>query len=512
MTLYRKYRPQKFAEVEGQEHIVTTLKNELRLSKVAHAYIFAGPRGTGKTSIARILAKAVNCQNRTLQDRRKGLVEPCNRCPSCKEITAGKSLDLIEIDAASNRGIDEIRALRENTRFAPSKNATKIFIIDEVHMLTREAFNALLKTLEEPPTRTIFILATTEIHKVLPTILSRCQRFDFHKLSTGELVHRLQRILKLEKVKLDPAIVSLIASRADGASRDAESILGQILSWPAKQRKATAVADFLGAVDWSKIFAFGRLLAARDQAEAIRMINALFEQGQNLLYFSERMIDFLRGLCFAKVNPQLVANAGIILNSDQEQELLALAQQFSLKDLTFLIKLFLEAKRNIPEGAIEQLPLEMACLEFFTQTQKEAVPLSTPPKQGKAVSVPDQVTLPPHFPSPTRATSAPQMSLDEVITKWNNVIEAVQPLNHSLCAFLKLCRPMAFKNGALILGFPHDFHKDIVAKATNRKTIEGVLDHVLGGKWQIQCEKIQSSQDNILTQEALEVLGGEMVQ
>lgn len=506
MTLYRKYRPQRFAEIEGQEHIVQTLKNELRRGAVTHAYIFAGPRGTGKTSIARILAKAMNCQNRTASDRKKGKVEPCNRCVSCKEIMGGRSLDLIEIDAASNRGIDEIRALRENTRFAASKNAYKVFIIDEVHMLTREAFNALLKTLEEPPKHTLFILATTEIHKVLPTILSRCQRFDFHKLTIAQIKHRLERLLKLEKRSLDPKILNLIALKADGAVRDAESLLGQLLSWPSKEISYKRVSDFLGAIDWSVIIDFFKCLAGGNHQKLILFINKIFTEGHDLVNFNERLIDFSRALLMVKINPKLLLNSEISFTKDQEKELLGLASHFSLKDITRLIKLMLMSKKSIAEAVIAQLPLELAIVEFL---QVERPVKIAAPRVSEEAQKPQK-----HENVQQREgdkVPAQNVSFDQVIGRWNQIIEAVQPLNHSLCAFLKLCKPVAFKNGALVLGFPRKFHKNIVSQTNNKKTIEGVLDKVLGGKWQIQCESLNPAQETQLTKDALEVLGGEMV-
>jgi len=222
-VLYRKYRPQKFSEFVGQEHIVKTLTNAISSGLISHAYLFYGPRGSGKTTIARLFAKAVNCQN-----RKGGDFEPCNQCFSCKEISEGRAVDLIEIDAASHRGIDEIRDLREGIKFAPTRLKYKVFIIDEAHQLTKEAANALLKTLEEPPSHAIFILATTEIHKMIPTIISRCQRFDFRKLTVPEILKKLEIICQKEKIKIEKVALELIAQNAQGSMRDAESLLDQV--------------------------------------------------------------------------------------------------------------------------------------------------------------------------------------------------------------------------------------------------------------------------------------------
>ncbi|MFA4880451.1 MAG: DNA polymerase III subunit gamma/tau [Candidatus Doudnabacteria bacterium] len=544
MTLYRKYRPQKFSEVEGQTAIIQTLKNELSLGKIAHAYIFAGPRGIGKTTVARILAKAINCQNKkSVRERRLGKVEPCNRCVSCQEITVGRSLDLIEIDAASNRGINEIRALRENVRFAPQRDSFKVFIIDEAHMLTREAFNALLKTLEEPPPRTLFILATTEVHEVPETILSRCQRFDFKKLTVAEIEHRLARILREEKRALNPEILRLIAIKADGGERDAEGILGQILSWPKKELKLSKVADFSGTVDWSLISDFVNMLASCDSAQAIRKVNEIVANGQDLFNFTDELVDYLRRMMLAKVQPALLDHAGLSFSAAQKEELVARAQNFSLKSLAYLVRLFMAAKNSLDAALIPQLSLELAIIEYSEAMGKVAEARQThpslsanPPKfeskfrranlggqteektqSPKLGEKEEEPSMPSFAPLDSRHLTGlpeyqkPTMNLEQAVGKWSEVLKAVEPLNYSLCAFLKLCQPVAFRDGSLVLGFPRDFHKDMVSQARNKKIVEGVLDQILGGKWQIQCEKVELRQNNNLTREALEVLGGEIV-
>jgi len=505
MTLYRKYRPQKFSDMEGQEAIIQTLKNELAFGKIAHAYLFSGPAGTGKTTVARLLAKAINCRNqKSARERRLGKIEPCNRCVSCQEITSASSLDLIEIDAASNRGINEIRALRENVRFKATARASKIFIIDEVHMLTREAANALLKILEEPPANTVFILATTEAHEVPATVLSRCQRFDFKKLTVAELNHYLEKILKQEKKSLDPAILNLLAIKADGGARDAIGILGQILSWPKKDLTLTKVADFLGSVDWSLIFSFAKKLAEKDRAQLIREINKIVSSGQDLFNFTEKLIDYSRMMMLAKIEEDLVKKEGS-LAAGQKQEMLALAKKFSLKELASLVKLFSSAKNSLENSPIAQLPLELAVIEYagtqdvaLETQQAETAPVLPRKMEIKKTAVID-------------SSPKPGASLEKVGEKWNDVLKAVEPLNYSLCAFLKLCQPVAFRDGSLILGFPRDFHRDIVSQARNKKTVETVLDQILGGQWRIQCEKVEAQAENHLAKEALEVLGGEIV-
>jgi len=256
LALYRKYRPQTFSEIIGQEHVVKTLTNAIASDAVSHAYLFSGPRGSGKTTIARLLAKAVNCH-----ERKGGQFEPCNKCSSCLEIMEGRSLDLIEIDAASHGGIDGIRELRDGIKFSPNKEKYKVFIIDECHQLSKDAANALLKTLEEPPPYAIFVLATTEIHKMIPTIISRTQRFDFRKLTLEEIMKRLEIICEKEKAKVDKSVLEFVALNSGGSIRDAESLLDQVFTLGGVLGKGEgigvkAVQDLLGIADTAVLAQF----------------------------------------------------------------------------------------------------------------------------------------------------------------------------------------------------------------------------------------------------------------
>jgi DNA polymerase-3 subunit gamma/tau len=267
LVLYRKYRPQTFAEIIGQEHVVQTLTNAISSGMISHAYLFAGPRGSGKTSIARLLAKAVNCQNRKERE-----AEPCNQCSSCLEIMEGRSLDLIEIDAASHRGIDEVRELRDGIRFVPTKSKYKVFIVDESHMLTREAFNALLKILEEPPAHAIFVLATTEIQKMISTVISRCQRFDFRKLTSPEIIKRLEIISEKEKVKIEKAALELIALNSGGSIRDGESLLDQALTFSTtlnRELRAEDIKELLGLVEIELVSKFTDFICEKKLAKQL---------------------------------------------------------------------------------------------------------------------------------------------------------------------------------------------------------------------------------------------------
>jgi DNA polymerase-3 subunit gamma/tau len=293
-VLARRYRPQQFTDVIGQASVLTTLKNALRFDQAAHAYLFCGSRGVGKTTLARLFAKALNCSNRSPE------LEPCNQCPSCLEITAGQSLDVMEIDGASNRGIDDIRQINETVGYAPSHGKYKIYIIDEVHMLTKEAFNALLKTLEEPPERAKFFFATTEPHKVLPTIISRCQRFDLLRINTEQISQKLGQIAADLKREADPEALHLIASFADGSLRDAESLFDQILCFSSSAIQADTVRGALGLVPQEHFSALDLAFSECRLAYSFELVEHLFHTGKDLAHFLEQLIEHYRRLCLFK--------------------------------------------------------------------------------------------------------------------------------------------------------------------------------------------------------------------
>jgi DNA polymerase III subunit gamma/tau len=360
IVLYRKYRPQNFSDFVGQEHVVKTVTNAIRGGMVSHAYLFCGPRGTGKTSLARLLAKAVNCKN-----RKSNAFEPCNECDSCLEIMEGRAIDLIEIDAASHRGIDEMRELKEGIRFGPTKSKYKVFIIDESHQLTKEAANALLKTLEEPPAHAIFILATTEAHKMIPTIISRCQRFDFRKLTVPEITAHLENICKKEKVKMEKEALEMIAANATGSVRDSLSLLDQIFTFKTTSEKEITqddVKSLLGLVEVETVSKLVDFISQKKTAEALSFLNETADAGSDLTEFSKAIINYLRQVLVMKIvgekSPIMAA-----LTKEQTEKIKTQAGVFNEADLQRIIELFLESENKMRYSPVPQLPLELAIIE-----------------------------------------------------------------------------------------------------------------------------------------------------
>jgi DNA polymerase-3 subunit gamma/tau len=369
LVLYRKYRPKSFADITGQEHVVTTLSNALASNMTSHAYLFCGPRGSGKTSIARIFAKALNCEK-----RKEGEFEPCNACVSCLEINEGHSMDLMEIDAASNRGVDEIRELRDGIKFRPAKSKYKVFIIDESHQLTKEAANALLKTLEEPPSHAVFILATTEIHKMIPTIVSRCQRFDFRKLTLPEIISRLEMIVKKEKANVEKTALELIALNSGGALRDAEGLLDQALTFSGTLDregiiKAEDLKELLGMVDTKIISDFVDFLCQKNGAGAVKFLNEIIEKGKDVQEFSHSLINYLRQGLISKIGLESSSMLSGLTQNEQER-LKKQMVSFNEVELRNALRLFMEAENKMKYSSIVQLPLELAIVEILKLGEK----------------------------------------------------------------------------------------------------------------------------------------------
>ncbi len=368
-TLYRKYRPQKFSDLIGQDHIRKVLEGELATGRIAHAYIFSGPRGVGKTTVARIFARALNCEN-----RKDGASEPCQTCDACKDILQGSAMDVIEIDAASNTGVDHVREhIIENSRFAPTRLKYKIFIIDEVHMLSGSAFNALLKTLEEPPAHVVFMMATTELHKVPDTIISRCQRFAFLRIELPAIVNLLKTVVQAEKIKVAPAVLESIARASDGCPRDAESLLGQILALDDKEITEAQASLVLPQTYRSRVREFITYISARKSKESVKYIHTLVNDGVQLSAFVKETVVVLREILLAKLEHGAQAVPEDF--GEAEREIIA---KFEITRLMKAVENMNQARRDLDRADIAQLPLELAALDLCFDEVKEKQPQVLP--------------------------------------------------------------------------------------------------------------------------------------
>ncbi len=354
LVLARKWRPQSFDEVVGQRHVAQTLKNAIVTSRVAHAFIFSGPRGVGKTTTARVLAKAINCE--------KGPTpEPCGECYSCREITEGNSVDVIEIDGASNTSVEDVRELRENVKYAPSRGRAKIYIIDEVHMLSTSAFNALLKTLEEPPSHVVFIFATTEPHKIPATILSRCQHFEFRRISHQEIVDRLRKIIEEEEISIADRGLSIISRAAEGSLRDALSLLDQVVAFAGKKIDEENLLSILRVPDQETLRAFSKSVLSKDPAGAIILLDGLVDKGYDLRQFSRDLTEHLRNLVMAKITER--PETLIDLPAEDIAEMKGEVSAVSLEDLELLFNLLLRLEGDIRTSINPRFLMEMALVK-----------------------------------------------------------------------------------------------------------------------------------------------------
>lgn len=480
----RKWRPRNFDEVIGQEHITNTLKSAIAQDRVAHAYIFAGPRGIGKTSCARILAKSLNCQ--------KGpSATPCEKCTSCKEINESRSFDVIEIDGASNRGIDEIRALRENVKFSPSFGKYKIYIIDEVHMLTTEAFNALLKTLEEPPEHVKFIFATTQPNKVIPTILSRCHRFDFRKIPIVKIIEKLEKISKEEKLNVDKDAFFAIAKAASGSIRDAESILDQLSAFSKTKIKFSDVANVLGMVEDDYLFEITDKIIEKDTVAAIKLINKLLNEGKNTHQFIIALIEHFRNLMVAKVGGKSLEGL-LDLPPEIKEMVFKQAECFSIQEIIFAIETMVQTQEMARKIDSMHIPLEMAIAKLtsvgnsiqskenkvITKSKIEKTKKELP--QENPVKI-DQPVTNSEDNNKTITQKILDISFQEIQDVWSNLIANIGKIKMSVATFLQEGSPLKIENNTLTIGFSKEssFHKELLEKEDNRKLIETNLKQIL---------------------------------
>jgi len=404
-VFYRKWRPQSLAEVVGQQALTRTLLGALQQERLSHAYLFCGPRGTGKTSTGRILAKAVNCLE-------NGKGEPCNECDMCRAVTEGRALDIIEIDAASNTGVDDIRDLREKVNYRPGEARYKVYIIDEVHMLSTNASNALLKTLEEPPPHVIFVLATTETHKVLPTIISRCQRFDFHRLSRADVVAKLERICREEGISIPPEGLALIARGARGSLRDAENLLEQVSTYYGNQAELTQIQELLGISGDARVRELAAHIVAGDITAGMTLINAVNHDGLDLKQFNRELLAYLRAVLLVRSG----AADALDLAEGELKEAEALAKKASLPCLLHAVKLF--GQLDFGFDQYSTLPLELALVDSALSADGGTVPTVAVKSEPKpeAVSSPvkaeaktePEATAPPAAAAPETPAAKPE--------------------------------------------------------------------------------------------------------
>ncbi|MCF7813293.1 MAG: DNA polymerase III subunit gamma/tau [Candidatus Cloacimonetes bacterium] len=362
LVLARKYRPQTFEEIYAQDHITQILKNTIDLDRTAHAYLFTGPRGVGKTSLARIFAKSLNCLENG------PTTHPCNKCQNCTEITSGISADVIEIDGASNTGVEDIRELQKELMYSPSNSLYKIYIIDEVHMLSKNAFNALLKTLEEPPKNVIFIFATTEPHKVIATIISRCQRFDFKRIPIPDIISRLQEICELENISIDKEALFMVAKKADGSMRDAQSLMDQVLAYGKEHIALTDVLSIFGIVHFDIFHKIMEFIAQEDATSIIKLLHDVLEKGNDIQEFINGLLDYIRNLLLVKVNIEVPTMSDAILKEMQE-----LTSNFSENDLLYLMSILVKAKMDIKSSTNPILVTEMTFIKIAKLQKLQAL-------------------------------------------------------------------------------------------------------------------------------------------
>ena len=506
----RKYRPQTFEDLIGQPHVTTTLTRALAQKRLAQAYLFTGQRGVGKTSAARILAKCLNCEGGPAP-------APCNRCTSCTQIAAGNSLDVIEIDGASNRGIDEIRSLRETVPFAPAGGSFRVYIIDEVHMLTAEAFNALLKTLEEPPAHVKFVFATTAAAKIPPTILSRCQRFDFRRLETATLVKALVRVAKAERVRASEPALYAIARASDGSLRDAEVVLEQLASFVQGTIEEHDVTELLGAVESESLIAWAQAILDRDAPQALTRLMAQLEQGRDPLQLLTGLLRHLRNLLIIRTAAEAPSRETLIARlvdepSDRLRRLEEQAGRSTPQELLLFLQILTGAYELVRRSPMAQTMLELAVVKLATREawqsldeisrRLEQAAAGAPPVGGSTTAsrqAPSEVLRPARPPSPvpdeprvhadasepdqpTASEPAAASTLPDMMrSTWPVFLERLGEKKMSLAAYLAHAKPLQLEGGTLVVGLPgFALHQEVLSVAEHSRLIDRLLSELCG--------------------------------
>lgn len=506
-VLSRKWRPQLFEEIVGQDHIVRTLKNAISLERIAHAYLFTGIRGTGKTSTARILAKALNCKDGPT-------TSPCNQCDNCQEIMRSESLDVLEIDGASNRGIDEIRELREKARFSPAKAKFKIYIIDEVHMLTNPAFNALLKILEEPPPYIIFILATTDPHKLLPTIISRCQRFDFRKIPTSKILTRLERIVEKEKISTNKEALALIAEEAENSMRDGEKILDQTVSYAEGELTEKDVVDILGIVEKKYIFQLTRNILEKNPLANIELINQLLEEGRDPNWLIRGWRKWFRDLVILKMRGSNL----LFLSPSEKKEAEKQSSLFTLAQLVHFMDLLSQTRQKLAFSSQPQIDLELLLIELSSDFDidtsnsrelelmkiyqkisnlEERLSLKTPLPETEKKEKPKNRTYlikkeEEEGPTLKEAEATKQKvgkkesNDNEFFEKWPLIVKEVGEKKKALGTWLQKATLLKVEKNLATMSLKNEFHHETLTKNSNLYLIEETIKEFLSSPFRLK--------------------------
>jgi len=501
-SLYRKWRPQTFEDIIGQKHITQTLINAISLNRISHAYIFSGPRGVGKTTTARILAKSLNCIEGPTP-------HPCNKCARCIRITDGYSMDVIEIDGASNRGIDDIRDLRNKVKFTPAEGKYKVYIIDEVHMLTTEAFNALLKTLEEPPSHVIFIFATTNPHKIPSTILSRCQWFNFRRIALEDIVAKLKMIVKDEKLKIDDKALDIIARNSTGSMRDAESVLDQIIAYCGKEITSQSVGEVLGIIEEEVFFELIEAIIKNDTLKGIEIINRTSDLGGDASQFIKNFMEYVHNLSLAKVCQKDILNLQGIFIEDRGR-LLEQSKTIKLEKLFNIVDYLAEVERKMrytrhPWILLEMLVIKFTAGENFSlkevEEEKDEYFLDFSAKKdvsesGKKNAGKREEVLPKKkIQDKVKTKEDPPVRAKEISADldfnqaWATILNKIKKTKMSVYSFIITNNLITMENNKLIIGFnkKHTFHKESLEKKNNKILLQELIKEETGRLLAIEC-------------------------